>query len=338
MDREYRCPECGALQTKKDRVKGECWKCEQVYKESDVNGDWVLVEDNSRGVRLGHDTDEDIKADISFKCSYCDIEVSERLSDGHHTYWHEPCNRSTRIIVTHGYMRHRELIEEDSSESEVSKAKLKQLKLKLAYLKLRQRRLRVKAESKGKQKEVTKAKPKQERETEEEPVTETDIDSDTKGIWDKHKIMNEIEELIVLCEKAIDNHPAEDIDIYRKGRDAFIEGQLSVKESDRPTANPLTMDETSLIQRYMLASSFISAWYHLAGDKANRDKAANSCATLVSGAGPGSEIVLRKYIEYEQTWRKTMKREGVTPSSGGSFGPLFIVTISISVLYWIFSK
>ncbi len=124
MRAEYRCPECGALQNKKDMVKGECWKCERAYKESEVNGAGVLVEDNSRGVLLGHDTDEDIKADISFKCSYCDIEVTERMSDGHHTYWHEPCNRSTRIIVSDGYMRHRELIEEETqSEKDAGKSK-----------------------------------------------------------------------------------------------------------------------------------------------------------------------------------------------------------------------
>ena len=158
MDKEDRCSNCGALQNKKSHKIGECWKCELSYKVSEVNGDGVLVEDNTRGVFLGHDIDEDKKADISFKCSYCDIEVSEKLSDGNHTYWHEACNRTTRIIVTHGYMRHRELIEDDSTESEVSKAKLKQLKLKLDYLKLRQRKIA------NAQKKI-----------EEEPVNENDV-------------------------------------------------------------------------------------------------------------------------------------------------------------------
>lgn len=154
----------------------------------------------------------------------------------------------------------------------------------------------------------------------------------------KHEMLQQIAELIDLQESAIQQHPAEIVAVYTKGRDAFIKGQHTAKETEWSRAMSLTLDELSLMHRYMLSSSFISAWYHLAGDKANRDKATHSCSTLVASLGPTSEQVMQKYIEYEQLWRRTMKYEGVAPSRFGLIGLIIFLVIIGIILIVIFSK
>ena len=154
----------------------------------------------------------------------------------------------------------------------------------------------------------------------------------------KPEMLHQIADLVDLQESAIQQHPAEIVAVYTKGRDAFIEGQRVAKEAEWTRATPLTLDELSLMHRYMLSSSFISAWYHLAGDKANRDKATHSCCTLVASLGPTSEQVMHKYIEYEQLWRRTMKYEGVAPGRFGLIGLIIILAIIGVILIVIFSK
>jgi hypothetical protein len=117
---------------------------------------------------------------------------------------------------------------------------------------------------------------------------------------EKDAILKEIVDLIDLQENAIQQHPPEVAAVYTYGRGRAIEGQRDAVESEADNPLPITLDEFKLVQRYMLTSSFISAFYHLAGDKARRDQAAHSCSLLVSGLGLDSELVLRRYIDNER--------------------------------------
>jgi len=149
------------------------------------------------------------------------------------------------------------------------------------------------------------------------------------------KILKQIQELAYQQENAILQHTAEVVDVYIMGRDAFIEGQSDTDKNELFDCTPITFDELSLMHRYMLSSSFISAWYHLKGEKANRDKAANSCSFLVASLGPEPELVMQKYIEYEQLWRKTMNDVGVAPRSLRIYS-FFIVLAIIGIMLIIF--
>lgn len=147
----------------------------------------------------------------------------------------------------------------------------------------------------------------------------------------KEEVLQQINELIDLQEKAIQDHPPETSSVYLKGRDAFITGQSTADETDWSRSMSLSLDELSLMHRYMLSSSFISAWYHLSGEKAQRDKAAQSCSTLIAGLGPKPEDVMRRYIEYEQLWRRTMKSEGVAPRRISIFW-IIVIAVILSVI------
>jgi len=130
---------------------------------------------------------------------------------------------------------------------------------------------------------------------------------------DKKEVLREISELIAMQESAIQRHPRKLVVVYENLRNVIKSGQHTSWESETGETLPLNEQEISQIQHYITCSSFISAWYHLAGEKPNRDKAAHSCATVISSLGPDSEEVMRKHIESEQLWRRVMKKEGVAP-------------------------
>lgn len=155
---------------------------------------------------------------------------------------------------------------------------------------------------------------------------------------DKYETLQQIAELLDLQENAIQQHPVKTATVYLKGRSAFIEGQGTATETEWAHFLSLSLDELSLMHRYMLSSSFISAWYHLSGDKNQRDKTAHSCSTLVASLGPDPEQVMLKYIERERLWRDIMKYEGIAPQTFRFIVPTIIaaviVLISIIMFYW----
>ncbi len=131
---------------------------------------------------------------------------------------------------------------------------------------------------------------------------------------DKREVLGEITEIVAMQEAAIQKHNAKMISAFENTREVIESGQHSSWDGENGEPLPLGDAEISQIQKYITSSSFISAWYHLVGEKQNRDKAAHSCATLVAALGPNPEEVMRKYIETEQLWSRVMKQSGASPS------------------------
>jgi hypothetical protein len=98
-------------------------------------------------------------------------------------------------------------------------------------------------------------------------------------------ILVELQQLTAEQERAISSHPPETAAVYSRGRDAFLEGHTKVPEGEWSRSAGLSLDEFATLHRYMLSSSFISAWYHLHGHGGARDKAVHSCSLLVSSVG-----------------------------------------------------
>jgi len=130
---------------------------------------------------------------------------------------------------------------------------------------------------------------------------------------DKKEALREIKEIIAMQEAAIQKHNDKLVSAYENTREVIRSGQHSSWDGDNGESLTLSDNEIAQIQKYITSSSFISAWYHLAGEKQNRDKAAHSCATLISSLGPNPEEVMRKYIETEQLWRRVIKQSGASP-------------------------
>jgi hypothetical protein len=149
----------------------------------------------------------------------------------------------------------------------------------------------------------------------------------------KQDVLNEVAGLLESQEEAIRHHPPATAEVYRKGRDAFVSGQHAAAEEPWMRSADLTLEDLTLLRNYMLSSSFISAWYHLHGDKAQRDKAANSCALIVAGLGENPEQVMRRYLHYERLWRRVMKAEGITPSRWRTPSALALV-YPVAIALW----
>lgn len=126
---------------------------------------------------------------------------------------------------------------------------------------------------------------------------------------DKDKIFKTIRELLDQQENAINTHPIEIYEIYKGGRDSFIIAQTLSDSNDKQSNMSFTQDEISLVNRYMLSSSFISAWYHINGEKEKRDKAAHSCSMIISNLGGDPEKVMKRYLDFERLWRDNFRKK-----------------------------
>lgn len=146
---------------------------------------------------------------------------------------------------------------------------------------------------------------------------------------DKEKLLEEVAEILESQELAIERHPSETARVYREGRDAYIVGQGRVDEEDWMRAAGLSLEEVTLLHRYMLSSSFVSAWYHLKGEKGQRNKAAQSYALIVSSLGLDSDGVVLRYIEYERLWRRAMKAEGIAPFQLSRLVVLLVLVLAV---------
>lgn len=154
---------------------------------------------------------------------------------------------------------------------------------------------------------------------------------------DKKEALREITEIIAMQETAIQNHDNKLVSAYENTREVVKNGQHTSWDAENGELLPLSDNEIAQINKFITSSSFISAWYHLAGEKKNRDKAAHTCATLISVLGPHPEEVMRKYIETEQLWRRVIKKSGASPKKIGLVAIIFIVLIIGTILMVVFA-
>jgi len=149
---------------------------------------------------------------------------------------------------------------------------------------------------------------------------------------DKREALREITEIVAMQEAAIQKHNDKLVSAYENTREVIKSGQHSSWDAENGEPLPLSDNEITQIQKYITSSSFISAWYHLAGEKQNRDKAAHSCATLIAALGPNPEEVMRKYIETEQLWRRVIKQSDASPRKIGLVAIILLLIIVGAIL------
>lgn len=131
---------------------------------------------------------------------------------------------------------------------------------------------------------------------------------------ERAELSRELGELVTLQEGAIDQHPPKTGAVYKQGRAAFLPAQRTTL-LEMENASAITESDLTLASQYVLSSSFISAWYHLLGDKQRRDQAAHSCCTVISGLGLPPEQLMLRYLDSERRWRALMKQEGIAPGA-----------------------
>jgi len=131
-------------------------------------------------------------------------------------------------------------------------------------------------------------------------------------------------------EEAIRDHPDSTRSLYERVKVAILE---KLTAADWYRLHGLTSTEGPVILQYIVAASFMSAWFHIRGDKRRRDQAAQSACLLVSGLGFDPLDVMQTFIEFEQAWRTCMRSAGI--GRGGKIGFLIAVLFVIAIALWL---
>lgn len=118
----------------------------------------------------------------------------------------------------------------------------------------------------------------------------------------KDQALNYVQIALADVEEAIRSHPDETVQLYERGKDAYEKGLERAEKTDWSERIGLTMDELSIIHKYLFAVSFMSAWYDNHNDKNMRDEAAQTACLVVGGTGFPPEEAMRHLIRYEKTW------------------------------------
>ena len=110
------------------------------------------------------------------------------------------------------------------------------------------------------------------------------------------------------AEFAIRNHPVETVSIYETGKAALLFQHATTEHTDWSRQSGFSLDELSLVHRYLAAFAFISAWHDIHGQADARNKASASPCLLVSSLMEcPPEHTLHEYLKYERLWRAVLK-------------------------------
>lgn len=113
------------------------------------------------------------------------------------------------------------------------------------------------------------------------------------------------------AEAAIGHHPPATQSLYQEGKRAFLEEQTKAEETGWSRVAGLSVQDLCLMHQYLLASAFMSAWYHVHGDRQRRDKVTSPACGLVCGLGFSPEDALDRYMDYERIWRSLLRSAGM---------------------------
>jgi hypothetical protein len=149
---------------------------------------------------------------------------------------------------------------------------------------------------------------------------------------DRKEALELIAEGLRDAEAAIRTHPRKTVKLFESGFHAPLGEQPPAGLIAHLDHIGLSRSERKLVYEYLNSMAFMSAWYHLAGDKTRRDKAAHSAATLAAGAGFGDDFAFKVLFQFEQIWRTTMQQHGIPGSGRGCLGAVVVVVLGTIVL------
>lgn len=118
--------------------------------------------------------------------------------------------------------------------------------------------------------------------------------------------------------------------VFRRYRDVFLNATSTPGEQQSA--------EVLLVKRALMSSSFIAASFQLEGQRALRDKAAQSCALMLSAIGHDPMELFKEHLRCEQAWLLTLKQEGIRPNRTGliAVGAVVVLIVAVILALWLF--
>lgn len=101
-------------------------------------------------------------------------------------------------------------------------------------------------------------------------------------------------------ETAIGHHTPEMQALYEQGKRALVAGQATAEVTEWSRRVGLSLQEMAVLDQYLAATAFMSAWYSFHGDKERRNEASAPACMLVSALGFTPEEVLHHYMKFER--------------------------------------
>jgi hypothetical protein len=127
----------------------------------------------------------------------------------------------------------------------------------------------------------------------------------------KQELLSLVAQGLKDVEATIGQQTAEVQALYEQGKRAFLEGQARAQETDWSRIVALSLPELIVMNQYLFATAFVSAWYSIQGDTNRRTEAMSPACLLVSAlVGCSPEEALHRYMKFERVWLELLRGSG----------------------------
>jgi hypothetical protein len=88
-----------------------------------------------------------------------------------------------------------------------------------------------------------------------------------------------------------------------------------------------------VLQRYLMIASLYAACFQQKGDKANRDKVAQSCTLFMTALKRDPIGMLEEFHRIEDYWTGLLRKEGLTPNKGcGAVACVVLLAVAVGLI------
>lgn len=134
------------------------------------------------------------------------------------------------------------------------------------------------------------------------------------------------------AETAIHSHPRKTIELYNIARTRHEQGMLDASDSDWSESR-FTRDDLFLINRYFLATAFMSAWWALRDDGNRRDQTTAIATSLASALGMPHNHAISRFNQYESLHLRMLSDTRGNPVIGGIIFLSILASLCAAVWY-----
>ncbi|MGZ8546832.1 MAG: hypothetical protein ACXW33_04675 [Sulfuricurvum sp.] len=134
---------------------------------------------------------------------------------------------------------------------------------------------------------------------------------------------------------SISSHPNELRKVFKDTSDFLLDDRRGII-LNRDYLTDDQYDQLVILNKFTVTSSFISAWYKLAGNHKMKTKTTNIYLQFMTSLGLNANELIMEYIQCEKVWMKYMKQEGVAPKKKINLISILAVLALAGIGYKIF--
>lgn len=148
----------------------------------------------------------------------------------------------------------------------------------------------------------------------------------------KEEIIRELNQVVAMQKYAIYKHSKKIVILYEELEQLLLLGSNeSWEHAYTKETLTLTEEEIFLINRYIINSSFMSAWYDLAREYEKRDKLGDSCLKVLHFLGLDYKEVFSNYYINEKLIKQAMMENKINYRQSKTLTYIFILLVIIVI-------